>query len=528
MPLSPGSCIDAYEVLGPLGIGGMGEVWLAKELRLGRNVALKLLSSELTREPGRVRRFEQEARAASALNHPNVCTIHALGETADGQHYIAMEFVEGKTLRTRLASTRLSIRELLDIAVQIASALSSAHAVGIVHRDIKPENVMLRPDGLVKVLDFGLAKLSADVEIASLDTTHTNLQSAAGNIVGTVAYMSPEQAEGKPVDVRSDIFSFGSILYEMASGQRAFRGDSSLATLAAILEKDPAPLAHAFPVALRKIVLRCLRKDPSQRYQHISDVGIALEELKEEIGARGFAKTLPKGRRRRLVMTLGGAAVLALVAGAALSRLGSRIDRTTSPPVVEVVPLTSSARFEDKEFDEKALLRKEPSELLIAAVQGQKVGSALDLGTGVGRNAVYLARKGWTVTGVDISDVALELARKNAAARGVSVRWVLEDLDTFDLGKEQWDLIGSFYAHGWHHRSRTDVPNRIYDALKPGGLLVIEGLANPPAQVGFQTEELARAFSQLQILRNDTITDYANWYTADKKPLVRFVGQKSK
>jgi serine/threonine protein kinase len=161
MTLGPASRLDAYELVRPLGKGGMGEVWLATEVRLGRKVGLKILPAELAQDPARVSRFEQEARAASALNHPNVCTIHALGETLDGQHYIAMEYVEGETLRGRLVSARLTIREALDIATQIASALSVAHASGIVHRDIKPENVMLRPDGLVKVLDFGLAKLTA-------------------------------------------------------------------------------------------------------------------------------------------------------------------------------------------------------------------------------------------------------------------------------------------------------------------------------------------------------------------------------
>ena len=160
MPLSPGSRLDAYEIVRPLGSGGMGEVWLATEVRLGRKVALKVLPADLTRDPLRVQRFEQEARAASALSHPNVCTIHALGETSEGQHYIAMEYVEGETLRQRLSTTRLTIRESLDIAIQVAAALSAAHAAGIVHRDIKPENVMLRPDGFVKVLDFGLAKLA--------------------------------------------------------------------------------------------------------------------------------------------------------------------------------------------------------------------------------------------------------------------------------------------------------------------------------------------------------------------------------
>ncbi len=225
MALEPGSRLDAYEILRPLGSGGMGEVWLATEVRLGRKVALKVLPADLTREPLRVERFEQEARAASALNHPNVCTIHALGQASDGQYYIAMEYVEGGTLRQRFSTTRLSIHEALEVAIQVAAALSAAHAAGIVHRDIKPENVMLRPDGIVKVLDFGLAKLApAAPEIAEADKTRTVLKTEAGMVMGTTAYMSPEQARGDVLDARSDIFSFGTVLYEMVTGRTPFQG----------------------------------------------------------------------------------------------------------------------------------------------------------------------------------------------------------------------------------------------------------------------------------------------------------------
>jgi eukaryotic-like serine/threonine-protein kinase len=198
-------------------------VWLATEVRLGRKVALKLLPADVTRDPSRVLRFEQEARAASALSHPNVCTILALGETAEGLRYIAMEYVEGETLRQRLATTRLSIRAALDIASQVAAALSAAHASGIVHRDIKPENVMVRPDGLVKVLDFGLAKLApSPAEIAGADSTHMVLKTEAGVVVGTAAYMSPEQARGQEVDARTDIWSLG------CSSTRWWRGTRRL------------------------------------------------------------------------------------------------------------------------------------------------------------------------------------------------------------------------------------------------------------------------------------------------------------
>jgi eukaryotic-like serine/threonine-protein kinase len=286
MSLGPGSRLDAYELLQPLGAGGMGEVWLATEVRLRRKVALKLLPAELTRDPARVSRFEQEARAASGLSHPNVCTIHALGETADGQHYIAMEYVEGETLRRRIAAGRLNIRESLDIAIQIASALAAAHAAGIVHRDIKPENVIIRPDGLVKVLDFGLAKLTAATDSAAVEATQTAFRTDAGTVVGTVAYMSPEQARGQQVDARTDIWSLGVVLYEMVAGRSPFAASSSSDAIAAILDREPAPLARfepQVPAELQRVVTKALRKDRSQRYQSMLDLLLDLQTLREEL-----------------------------------------------------------------------------------------------------------------------------------------------------------------------------------------------------------------------------------------------------
>jgi eukaryotic-like serine/threonine-protein kinase len=248
MALQAGVRLGPYEVLSLIGSGGMGEVWLATELRLGRKVALKLLPTDLTRNSGRILRFEQEARAASALNHPNVCTIYALDQTNDGQHYIAMEYVEGETLRQRLTTSRLSLREALDIAIQVAAALSVAHAAGIVHRDIKPENVMLRPDGVVKVLDFGLAKLAA-VGQPGADTTQLGVHTDAGTVVGTAAYMSPEQARGQQVDGRTDIWSLGVMLYEMLAGRSPFRW----------FEWQRRPRCHLAKRPCTVVALRCRR-----------------------------------------------------------------------------------------------------------------------------------------------------------------------------------------------------------------------------------------------------------------------------
>jgi len=295
MTFDPGSRLDGYEIVRPLGAGGMGEVWLANEVRLGRNVALKVLPSDLTRDPVRVQRFEQEARAASALNHPNVCTIHALGQTPDGQHYIAMEYVEGETLRQRLLTTRLTIRESLDVVIQVAAALSAAHAAGIVHRDIKPENVMLRPDGFVKVLDFGLAKLAAPpVQIAGTEVTRTVLQTDAGLVVGTAAYMSPEQARGQEVDARTDIWSLGVMLYEMVAGRSPFAAPSGTDVLAAIIERDPPPLMQFEPHTpgeLQRIVSKALRKDRERRYQLMKELRLDLDSLREDAFPRQHASS---------------------------------------------------------------------------------------------------------------------------------------------------------------------------------------------------------------------------------------------
>jgi len=297
MSLEPGARLDAYEIVRPLGSGGMGEVWLATEVRLGRKVALKLLPADFTRDASRVLRFDQEARAASGLNHPNVCTIHALGETPDGLRYIAMEYVEGETLRQRLATTRISMRAALDIAIQVAAALGAAHASGIVHRDIKPENVMLRPDGFVKVLDFGLAKLApSPAEVAGADSTRLALKTEAGVVVGTAAYMSPEQARGQEVDARTDIWSLGVLLYETVAGRSPFAAPSGTEVLAAILDRDPLPLARFdpdTPAELQRIVTKCLRKERALRYQTVQDLLLDLQALREELPAQARSGSGP-------------------------------------------------------------------------------------------------------------------------------------------------------------------------------------------------------------------------------------------
>ena len=263
----------------------MGEVYRAIQSSLGRQVAIKVLPAEKVADPERKQRFVQEAKAASSLNHPNIITIYDIGQT-EGVDFISMECVSGKTLDQLIPRHGMRLNDALKCAVQIADALARAHSAGIVHRDLKPGNIMVNEHGLVKVLDFGLAKLTEPAPASEDEATRTlRPTTEEGKIVGTVAYMSPEQAEGKKVDARSDIFSFGSVLYEMVTGEKAFHGDTKASTLAAILKDNPRPasqLVDGLPREVERLISRCLRKEVNQRSQHMDDVKLALEELKEE------------------------------------------------------------------------------------------------------------------------------------------------------------------------------------------------------------------------------------------------------
>jgi len=284
----PGQTINQYKIISPLGAGGMGEVFLAEDTRLERRVALKFLPDLLTQDQGHMRRFEQEARAIAALSHPNVCMIHEVVETSAGRHCIVMEYVDGVTLRERIADGRMNVGEALDAAIQTASALSAAHATGIVHRDIKPENIMIRRDGYLKVLDFGVAKLTQrDGSLADEDaTTKMLVNTSPGILVGTVAYMSPEQARGLPVDARTDIWSLGVVLYETLTGRRPFEGATLTDVIISIAERTPAPLSTHTPEApteLERIVNKSLAKDRNARYQTADDLLVDLKNLQHEL-----------------------------------------------------------------------------------------------------------------------------------------------------------------------------------------------------------------------------------------------------
>ncbi len=316
MALSSGTKLGPYEIQSPIGAGGMGEIYRARDTRLGRDVAIKVLPESFAADPDRLRRFEQEARAVAALNHPNILAVHDIG-AQDGVRYIVTELLEGRTLRDQLNDGALPVRKALDYATQIAEGLAAAHSRGIVHRDLKPENIFCTKDGRVKILDFGLAKqnLSPAAQLAATMTGATvpDVLTEPGLVMGTVGYMSPEQVRGAATDHRSDLFSLGAILYEMLSGQRAFKRDTAAETMTAILKEEPAELTGTNPAiapGLDRIVHRCLEKEPQQRFQSASDLGFAIEALSGSSKSVAVSAPAPQGGKWRI------AAVVALALAA--------------------------------------------------------------------------------------------------------------------------------------------------------------------------------------------------------------------
>lgn len=324
-----GRNLGPYSISSPIGKGGMGEVYLAQDSRLGRPVALKLLRKEFTKDEDRLRRFRQESRAASALNHPNILTVYEIGQV-DSLHFMATEYVEGQTLRQRMLGTRMKLREALDIAIQTTSALAAAHHAGIIHRDMKPENIMVRSDGYVKVLDFGLAKLTerpagADGQESAIPVVETE----SGVVMGTANYMSPEQAEARPLDHRTDIFSIGVVLYEMLTATRPFSGKSLIDTLHAIINEEPRPATEVNPQLPREvmdILDKAMAKAPNERYQHAGDFELDLRRLKRAVETNSLSSlqakvgrtgTGPRDNRATLLRAGAGALILLAVAAAA-------------------------------------------------------------------------------------------------------------------------------------------------------------------------------------------------------------------
>lgn len=318
MTLTPGSKLGPYEILSPLGAGGMGEVYRAKDTRLGRDVALKILPESFARETDRLRRFEQEARAVAALNHANILAIHDIGQH-EGSPFLVSELLEGESLRALLDQRTLPQRKATEYGVQIAHGLAAAHDKGIVHRDLKPENIFVTRDGRIKILDFGLAKLAQRADAEPSEVTVAGSQTAAGMVMGTASYMAPEQVRGEPTDPRTDIFAFGAVLYEMLSGVRAFGRATTAETMTAVLKDDPPEFSsagHLVSPGLERIVRRCLEKSPEQRFQSARDLSFALEALS---GSDTSAAMRNAGARRRMpqLAWLAGALALAAIAAGA-------------------------------------------------------------------------------------------------------------------------------------------------------------------------------------------------------------------
>jgi Tol biopolymer transport system component len=327
MALTSGTKLGPYEIQSPLGAGGMGEVYRARDARLNRDVAVKILPASFSADPDRLQRFALECRAAAALNHPNILSIFDIGSgdigDVQGAPYVVSELLEGETLRDRLREGPLPSRKAIDYARQIASGLAAAHDKGIVHRDLKPENLFITNDGRAKILDFGLAKLTRPEDDASGDAPTQQIATDAGTVMGTVGYMAPEQVRGKPADPRSDIFAFGAILYEMLSGKRAFRGESAVEVMSAILKEDPPDLTETnrnVSPALERIVRHCLEKNPAERFQSARDVAFNLETLTDiASSSRGGVRALQvedePAKRRWLLPVLGALLLLASWAG---------------------------------------------------------------------------------------------------------------------------------------------------------------------------------------------------------------------
>ena len=370
MSLAPGTRLGPYEIVAPLGAGGMGEVYRAKDSRLGREVAVKVLPASFSNGPDRLRRFEQEARAAGILNHPNITAVHDVG-TVDGSPYVVTELLEGETLRSRLAGGPLAPRRAIDYALQIAHGLAAAHEKGIVHRDLKPENLFVTKDGRVKILDFGLAKLTQPEKAGPQTSLPTETAGTEpGVVMGTLGYMSPEQVRGRPADARSDIFSFGAILYEMLSGKRAFHRETAADTMSAILREEPEDLSttnRQVPPVLDRIIRHCLEKDPEARFHSAHDLAFQLQFPAAGETSGIVAAPSPKRRTPPALLAM-GAIILVLAAALAALVLRRPTNAPAARPVRFSVPIPPGTIYSPGEVSRGLSISPDGTRLVVEAI----------------------------------------------------------------------------------------------------------------------------------------------------------------
>ena len=469
MPIAAGSRLGPYEVVAPIGAGGMGEVYRAKDPRLGRDVAIKVLPASFSADADRLRRFEQEAKAAGILNHPNLTAVHDIG-THEGAPYVVQELLEGETLRSVLAGGKLSTRRAIDYSLQIVHGLAAAHEKGIVHRDLKPENIFVTNDGRVKILDFGLAKLTLIEDKGQA----TNLPTEAagtepGVVLGTLGYMAPEQVRGKAADARSDIFSFGAILYEMLSGHRAFHGDSAADTMSAILKEDPPDLSvtnQSVPPGLDRIVRHCLEKSPEQRFHSAHDVAFDLEALSGLSQPQAAAPLAARPRRRLPGWLLAVPALaLGLVAGNLLWRKPPSGSPTFARQTFRRGFITSARLSKDGQtaiYTAQSDGGDEP-EFFSKRLDG---AGSIRLDLNVKRAAICSVSASGEVLIVRDLQVSTGYAQKGTLARapasGGSARDLLDDVATADWAPDG-ESMALVRAPNWHYRLEYPAGKLLYE-----------------------------------------------------------------
>jgi serine/threonine protein kinase/TolB-like protein/Tfp pilus assembly protein PilF len=493
MTIPAGTHFGRYEIRSPIGAGGMGEVYLAHDVQLDRPVALKLLPANVTQDEDRLRRFQQEARSTSALNHPNILTIYEIGET-EGTHFIATEFIDGETLRDHMAGlpSRMKMDEVLDVSLQVASALAAAHEAGIVHRDIKPENIMLRRDGYVKVLDFGLAKLTEQRTSAGPNAL-TLAQTGPGIVIGTVTYMSPEQARGLRVDERTDIFSFGIVLYEMIAGRAPFGGPTPSDVIVAILDREPQPLAYHLPNAspeMQRIVSKALAKDRDERYQSVKEMIADLRSLKRglEFATAGLhatapadmpsvapEMTLPRADAQTVRVQLGERATNDTPAAATL-RLDS--NQPSTPEIAHVL-FMDIVGFSKHRIHQQSYLQQKLNEIVSNTDEFQRAQSNDQMickSTGDGMALVFFVDPEAPVR------CALQVSRALLSNPDVQLRMGIHSgpvLRTVDANRQR-DVAGS----------GINIAQRVMDCGDAGHILLSKTMADVLFEIGERDEQI--------------------------------------